>query len=146
MSLINLFSVAGIIYDIAGAILLAEAIVRTRHETFVLQSQHREYSGGNVELFGAFEEQRHDAWFGLGLLVGGFVLQLFAAIGCMLAVSWLSGSSFAAVLVAVLLWWRIWAKRLAATRRHRYAAMLQGMDRLNFLAHGQDVTPPGRGG
>lgn len=138
--MLNLYSIAGVIYDIAGAILLAEALVRTRDEVLVSQSQT--LPGGNLGLFAALEEQRHDARFGLALLITGFVLQLIAAIGYTLPVNWLSGSLLVAVLVGALLWWRLWARRSAITRKARYAAMLQGMDRLNFLSHGQDATPP----
>lgn len=137
----NLFAIAGIVYDIAGAMLLVQAIVRTRDETIVRQSQHWRFSGGNLELFRAFDEQRHDAEFGLGLLVTGFVLQLVAAIGYVLPVNWLWGSLLAVVLVAAFAWWRISAKRLAATARARFAASLDGIDRLNFLRHNPDTTP-----
>lgn len=142
----NLIAIAGIVYDIAGAMLLVQAIVRTRDEILVRQSQHRRFSGGNLELFKALDWQRHDACFGLGLLVAGFILQLFAAIGFALPVSWLGGSLLTVVLVAAFAWWRISAKRLAATAGARFAASLDGIDRLNFLRLHPEAMPPGEAG
>ncbi len=136
MSAPNLLSIAGVGYDIVGAILLAQAIVRTRHETLVRQARHGgQFSGGNLPLFAALEEQRHDARFGLAFLVGGFLLQLITAFGSALAIDWGWSLFFGLVLVLGLTWWRMLAKRLSRSRRMRFANSLEGMDRLNFLSH-----------
>src|ERR1700730_17048777 len=108
----NLLSIAGLGYDILGAILLAEAIVRTRDETLVRQArQGGQFSGGNLLLFAALEEQRHDARFGLGFLIGGFVLQLVAALGYAVAINLGWSLLFTLILVVDLIWWGLWAKR-----------------------------------
>jgi hypothetical protein len=136
MNSANLLSIFGAVYDIIGAILLAEGLVRTRDEILVRQARHGgKFSGGNLPLFGALEEQRHDAQFGLGLLIGGFLLQLVAAFGYAVAINWLSISLLIVLPVVILIWWHISAKQLSASRRERFADSLGGMDRLNFLAH-----------
>ena len=142
MAALNLYSIAGVVYDIAGAILLAEAIALTSDKTLVQQSQYRQFSGGNLELFRALAEQRHDARFGLGLLVAGFSLQLFGPLGYALTIGWLSGLLLTGLLMAVLVWWRIAAKRLAVTAGTRFAACLGGMDLANFLRLHPDVPHP----
>lgn len=137
----NLLAISGIVYDIAGAILLVEAIALTRNEVLVRQSQQRQFSGGNLELFEAFDRQRHDAWFGLGLLIAGFVLQLVAAFGYPLPVSLLWCSVLSGVLITALVCWHLSARRLAATAKARFAESLHGMDRANFLRLHPDITP-----
>ena len=77
MNAINFYSVVGVVYDIAGAILLAEALVRTSDQVLAQQSQT--FVGGNLGLFGALEDQRHDARFGLALLVGLAVVVAWTA-------------------------------------------------------------------
>jgi len=131
----NILSVAGPVYDIVGALLLAEAIVRTRREVLMRQAHPGgQFASVNLALFAALEEQRHDARFGLGFLIFGFVLQLVAAFGVVLA-HWLWIAVFLAVLAGVLLWWRLWSTRLALSRRMRVANSLEGIERANFLMY-----------
>src|SRR5438034_4450882 len=104
----NLLAVAGLVYDIVGAILLAEAIVGTRDEILVNQARHRgQFSTGNLSLFAALEEQRHDARLGLAFLVIGFFLQLFANLGYILPLGWLWGLVFAAFIAAGIAYWQV---------------------------------------
>ena len=119
--------------------MLAEAILRTKHE-LLLREAHPggQFSSVNLSLFAAFEEQRHDARFGLGLLVCGFLLQLIAALGYKLAFKGLGVSISIVTLLAAIAWWRLWAKRLAKSRRMRVANSLEGIEKLNFLAHNAD--------
>src|SRR5258708_35616800 len=99
---VNILSVAGPVYDIVGALLLAEAIVRTRREVLMRQAHPGgQFASVNLALFAALEEQRHDARFGLGFLVFGFLLQLVAAFNVVL-VHWFSRPAFLAPPTAAL--------------------------------------------
>ena len=137
MSEPNLFSVAGLIYDIAGAWLIVEAIIRTRDEQIARQAHPGgQFSGGNLKLFAALEEQRHDARFGLALLIAGFLLQLVAAFDYKVGLSPFYVTISIVPLVGIVTWWRIWRKRLARSRRDRFADLHETeLDRLNFLTH-----------
>jgi len=137
----NLFSVAGLIYDIAGAWLIVEAIIRTRDEQIARQAHPGgQFSGGNLKLFAALEEQRHDARFGLALLIAGFLLQLVAAFDYRLPVNWLTVTIFIVLpLSAVGIWWWVRAKQLARSRRDRFADLHETpLDRVNFLRNNPD--------
>ncbi len=120
----NLFSVAGVAYDIAGAILLAQAIVFSRDKLIAAQSGT--YFGGNSALFAALEEQRHDGRFGLGLLVIGFFFQLLAALNFV----WSANDWPAAVAIALawLACYGIGARQLKTTRTKRFKAHLARME------------------
>src|SRR3954470_16209937 len=105
--LINLYAIAGLVYDIVGAVVLAEAIAATRTPLLVSQARnHGQFSTGNLALFGALEDQRHDARFGLALLVAGFALQLLAAFGSVAAVNSWNATLFALPVLAALFVWR----------------------------------------
>lgn len=136
----NLFSVAGLLYDIAGAWLIVEAIIRTRDEQIARQAHPGgQFHGGNLKLFAALDEQRHDARFGLGLLIAGFLLQLVAALDFHLSVTWFSLPISILPLVGVMLWWKFRASRLASSRRDRFADLHETeLDRLNFLRNNPD--------
>lgn len=143
MSGVNLFSAAGLMYDIAGAWLIVEAIIRTRDEQIARQAHPGgQFSGGNLKLFAALDEQRHDARFGLSLLIVGFLLQLVAALDYKLPLSWLNVAISVVPLLAVVVWWKAWAKRLARSRRDRFAGFHEGMDRVNFLTLGVLLDKP----
>ena len=130
--------------DIAGAILIALAIVGSRHETLVSEAHHGgQFSGANLSLFGALENQRHDAWFGLSLLVSGFLLQLAAAVGLAIPIDAISLCIALVLGIALLVWWYLWREFLATTRRDRLAASLEGIDKLNFLMR-NEPSPPQR--
>ena len=140
---INLYAVAGLAYDIVGAVVLAEAIAATRTEILVNQARHRgQFSTGNLSLFAALEDQRHDARFGLVFLVGGFALQLLPAFGYSLAATWRSASFLATPLVVGLCVWQIWCCRLARTRYQRFLDTLDSrLEKLNFIGHNPEEPP-----
>jgi hypothetical protein len=123
---INLYAAAGLVYDIVGAIVLAEAIVGSRTEILVRQARHRgQFSTGNLSLFGALDDQRHDARFGLASLIVGFGLQLLAALGSVAHLDGLGVVMFSAPLIVGLCAWQISACRLAATRLPRFLDSLE---------------------
>ena len=135
----NLLPITGLVYDIVGAILLAEAIVRSRHKILVLQARNRgQFPTANLALFSALEEQRHDARFGLGLLIIGFGLQLGGAIGYFLPFDWPYAITLVALLLGVVIWWCVSGRQIAATRRDRLAGSFEGLERLNFLRNNPD--------
>lgn len=139
----NLCSVAGLVYDIVGATLIALAIVGTRHEAQVSQAHHGgDFSGANLSLFAALEDQRRDARFGLFFLILGFLMQLAASIGWTILVSWIWGSVFVVAGMIILAWWYLKREFLNAARRDRLAASLDGMDKQNFLS--RNPCPPRR--
>jgi len=74
----NAFSAAGLLYDIAGVILLASSLVATKTET--LMQQAKLYWGGNKALYVALMTQKFDALWGLPLLILGFAMQLEPAL------------------------------------------------------------------
>jgi hypothetical protein len=70
----NYLNVAGLVFDIAGASLLARSIFFNRAAGIAAQA--RPTWDDNYDLRLALCEQRVDAWFGLPLLVAGFFAQL----------------------------------------------------------------------
>ena len=139
----NIFAIAGLVYDIVGAVVLAEAIAATRIAGLASQARnHGQFSTGNLALFAALEDQRHDARFGLGLLVTGFALQLLAALGYAWATTWSSGVLSAVPLVVVLSAWQILTCRLAGSRLQRYLDTLESdLMRMNFIRHNPEEPP-----
>lgn len=120
-SSINLYPVAGLVYDIVGAIVLAKGIATGRTEVLAQQARnYGQFSTGNLALFSALDEQRNDARFGLWLLAIGFLLQLLTSLGFQEDLGWEADSLFAGSLVVALCAWQITACRLAATRRQRF--------------------------
>ena len=75
----NALAVVGLVYDIFGVCIIAAALIGPRR--YDLYHQAGTYYVGNKALFKALLLQRTDAWFGLPILVGGFVLQLLGAMG-----------------------------------------------------------------
>lgn len=131
---LNLLAIAGLLYDIAGAALIALAIIGTKHEALLRQArQGGQFSSANLAQFGALEEQRHDARFGLALLVSGFGLQLAAACGFAMSPTWPWSIAFVIAGAGCLVAWWLSRRRMASTRRQRVADSLEGIDRLNFL-------------
>lgn len=120
----NVLNVAGIMYDILGATLLAKAIAFTSDK--LLAAQAGSYTGWNPVLLAALDEQRLDAKYGLGILIAGFLLQLLAAIGIGPDVPplWLFG--FALVLVAIVGLYRVQAHSNYVNREERFQEALQG--------------------
>lgn len=96
----NLLNVAGLAFDMAGASLLAWALVFTRGQ--ILKAQSLTVFNGNPVLHMALRRQRLDACFGLGMLLFGFLLQMIAAIGlsCELAYWYIPAGLLIAVLAA----------------------------------------------
>jgi hypothetical protein len=88
---LNALTVAGLIYDIGGATLLARALFFSSTRTLMIQATVR--ITGMPGLQKALCEQRVDARFGLVLLILGFLLQL---VGSLISTS-------AAAVLAVLL-------------------------------------------
>jgi hypothetical protein len=70
----NYLNVAGLVFDIAGAALLAKSIFFNQATSIAAQATPT--WGDNYGLRLALCEQRVDAWFGLPLLVVGFLVQL----------------------------------------------------------------------
>jgi hypothetical protein len=84
----------------------------------------------------ALEEQRYDARFGLALLIGGFLLQLVTAFDYRVPINQLSVAISIVPLVGLVIWWQVGGKRLARSRRHRFADLHETEpDRVNFLSH-----------
>lgn len=78
----NYLNVVGLVFDIAGATLLAKSIFFNRAAAIAAQAQPTWDDNFGLRL--ALCEQRVDAWFGLPLLVAGFFVQLasdFVTIG-----------------------------------------------------------------
>ena len=73
------WSLIGLIFDIIGVLILARALALPSDEQLLMLSGT--YLNGNRGLFVAFVEQRHDARFGLAIVVLGFVLQAIGAAG-----------------------------------------------------------------
>jgi hypothetical protein len=70
----NYLNVAGLVFDIAGASLLAKSIFFNPAAGIAAQAQPTWDDNYGLRL--ALCEQRVDAWFGLPLLVVGFFVQL----------------------------------------------------------------------
>lgn len=70
---------AGLLYDIAGVLLLGWALLMpSRVDHFVLSAP---FYDGNSALFLALRKQKLDAYCGLALLVLGFTLQFLSNVG-----------------------------------------------------------------
>jgi len=69
----NFVNVAGLCYDIAGAVLLGRAVIFNKKEK--IAQQVGSYWDYNKPLIPSVVEGRIDAVVGLGLMVAGFVLQ-----------------------------------------------------------------------
>ena len=123
MGNVNLLSVAGVAYDIVGAILLAQAIVFSREKLVAAQSGT--YVGGNPAVFAALDEQQHDGRFGLGLLVLGFVFQFLGSLNIALPVSYWPAA--AAIPIAALVCYGISARQRKKTRGEQFQAHLARM-------------------
>lgn len=117
MGTVNLLAVVGIVYDIAGAGLLAWALALTRDE--ILIAQARTQWDRNEAVLATLMEQRHDARFGVALLTLGFALQLLAALGWGLPATWASAAPFGLLVLAVLTGW--WVGRRLPKMRPPFA-------------------------
>ena len=76
----NELSGIGACFDIAGALLLARALVWVKSSGIMMQSLSG-YGGVSPALVKMFGEQKVDASFGLGFLVAGFLMQFLAGFG-----------------------------------------------------------------
>jgi hypothetical protein len=111
---INYFSVAGNIYDIAGAVLIARALVFVGARDMDRQAKSG-YGGFSSHLLKMFAEQKVDAAFGLFLLCGGFGMQSLAGGGYKS-----SSMGFIEILGAIL----VFVLVTYFTLRHRLAKFL----------------------
>lgn len=93
----NVFSALGALYDIAGAVLLARALVFVRARLLMRQSISG-WGGVSLTLIKMFSEQQVDATSGLLFLVVGFTLQAIVGFGLQNT----SYGTFAAGLVILL--------------------------------------------
>ncbi len=69
----------GLSYDIVGVLVLGYALVIPSDKQLVMLAGT--YWGNNPHLLDALVKQRTDAWFGVTLLVCGFIMQAFGAGG-----------------------------------------------------------------
>jgi hypothetical protein len=76
----NVLSLAGAVYDIAGATLLGRALIFVKARGLYRQASSG-YGGLSLPLLKMFAEQKADAIFGLAALVFGFFLQGTASFG-----------------------------------------------------------------
>ncbi len=104
-------TVAGLLLDIAGAIILGYAIFGRSPERALLESQFR--YDFNVDLHLSLATQTADAQAGIALLVGGFVMQLVSGLGfssdsgyVLAAVVAAAIAAIAAVCLALVRWLR----------------------------------------
>jgi hypothetical protein len=72
-------AVAGVAYDIVGALMLARALMWARPQDLAAQTESR--WAGNADLLKALCEQTNDAKWGSILFVLGFVLQAASSAG-----------------------------------------------------------------
>src|SRR4051812_42835894 len=72
-------AVAGVVYDIVGALMLARALMWSRPQDLAAQTEPR--WAGNADLLKALCEQTNDAKWGSCLFVLGFVLQAASSAG-----------------------------------------------------------------
>jgi hypothetical protein len=87
----NYLNVAGLVFDIVGAALLAKSIFFNPAESIAAQASPTWDDNYGLRL--ALCEQRVDAWFGMPMLILGFLVQL--------ASDFVSVDIFAASLMAV---------------------------------------------
>lgn len=101
----NWIGVTGLIYDIVGASMLAAALVSSSYKELKDQAGSP-WGGFSPALFGALELQRHDARYGLSILITGFSLQLVAAFQFNIQAKWI-----AVLIVPLLVGMWIWHQR-----------------------------------
>jgi len=117
----NVLSAVGLIYDIAGVILLAWAILAVSGAR--LREQAATMWDFNPKLLRALIEQQTDAFVGLPCLAIGFVLQLLGMIGWLTPDNPLWWLLCAVLLVAVLVYllflrrWQINRRFAALSKR-----------------------------
>jgi hypothetical protein len=80
-------SVLGALYDIAGAYLLSKALFIVKPKGLLMQASSG-YGGFSAHILRMFCEQKVDARFGLGLLIGGFILQALSSAGVKVNFLW----------------------------------------------------------
>jgi hypothetical protein len=103
-------AVAGVVFDIFGAVILSRAFILSRAVELARQIENR--WAGNSDLLRALCEQSVDARFGVVLLVGGFAMQAASSAGVkipLVGMLWLS--LILAVIVAGYLALRQWLVR-----------------------------------
>jgi drug/metabolite transporter (DMT)-like permease len=109
MYLVNHLAAVGLVYDIAGAVLLAWAILRG--SAAQIRAQAGTFWGANFNLAKGLLEQQTDAFVGLPCLVLGFVLQLLAVVGGPAPHSpwwWLLAAALFCMIAIYLAWFRGW--------------------------------------
>ncbi len=111
----NEFAAIGLLYDIAGVVVLGWAIAFAPDA--VLKSQVGTAIGFNPAMVEALSQQRVDAKFGLVLLITGFLLQLLAAAGLESRAWW--DWILVLALVATGVYYRIFRGRLARSAAAR---------------------------
>ena len=97
----NLLSVLGAAFDVAGAVLLARALVFVKSKSLMRQSTSG-YGGVSAPLIKMFSDQWIDASFGLSLLLVGFSLQGAAGYGYKSTSVGLFGAGLAILIVVVV--------------------------------------------
>jgi hypothetical protein len=123
----NILSLAGALYDIAGAIPLVRALIFVKARELYRQAISP-YGGFSGVLLKMFAEQKADASFGLASLLVGFSLQALAGWGFrptleMAGVCWLIFALVAIFLTGVVAYLRF---RKSLTRRFFGEALLAG--------------------
>jgi drug/metabolite transporter (DMT)-like permease len=109
MGPVNHLAAVGLVFDIAGALLLAWGIVRG--STAQIRAQAGTFWGANFNLAKGLIEQQTDAFAGLPCLVFGFALQLFGGIGWPTPHSpwwWLLATALFCMIAIYLAWFRGW--------------------------------------
>jgi hypothetical protein len=114
---------AGLVYDIAGVTLLVLALAAVRTETIQAQSSTG-YGGANKDLYKALILQRHDARFGLPLLVIGFTMQAAGAHDA--EVLWPCGKVLVLPLAVILACYLLSRWRIARDTSLELRAVLDG--------------------
>jgi hypothetical protein len=114
-------AVAGVAYDIAGAMMLSYALMWSRPQDLARQS-----AGSfdmNTELLRAFCEQTVDARWGATFLIGGFLLQAASSAGVKIAS--LAGATLGVVLLIML---AIYMSLRRDTIKRRCIAAIDALD------------------
>lgn len=125
----NILGPWGLVYDIVGAFLIARALVVAKGK--ILAAQALTVINGNPALFAAFDEQRNDARFGIGLLVLGFSLQLLPFLGVSVASKhwpWFAGG-----LVVTLVLYVVIDRWLKSTQSERFDRLKKGVKQVQEL-------------
>jgi hypothetical protein len=97
----NILSLAGALYDIAGAFPLARALIFVKARDLYGQAA-APYSGPSALLLKMFAEQKVDASFGLFSLFVGFGLQALASLGVHPTLQSIYGRVLLIVLMVIL--------------------------------------------